>query len=212
MALDADKVRVLSFMFLADTGSTAQVFDAFASADRGDYSQLAALTAAYDQAFPSSLVWGDFYSKILSVQNPEPGSDHETEMDPGGSALGSPLAKLLFRCLSHGQWPILPVPEELRGPRYSDVETLLICGNLDFASPPEPVEKELLPYLRKGRLMVLSEMGHRDIAGGAQPEAFRSVVETFFRTGNSDDSPFAYQPMNFTPSQPFMRWLQSLRR
>jgi pimeloyl-ACP methyl ester carboxylesterase len=210
--LDPDKVRILSFIFLADTGSAAQIFDAFASADAGDYCKLADLTAAYDQAFPSAVVWGDFYSKILSVHSPEPGRDIETEMAPEGSVLGSPLAKLLFGCLKYGRWPIRSVPDELRGPRYSDVETLLISGHLDFSSPVEPVKTDLLPYLRKGRLVVLSEMGHNDVAGRLQPRAFQNLVGTFFLTGEADDSRFTYQLMDFKPSQPFMKWLWSLKR
>jgi pimeloyl-ACP methyl ester carboxylesterase len=210
MNLDADKVRLLSFLFLADTGSAAQVFDAFVGADKGDYGKLAYLTEAFDKAFPTSTVWGDFYSKVLSVQRPDPGVDYEAVMDPAASVLGSPLAKLLFGCLKYGSWPMALVPEEFREPRYSDVETLLVGGNLDLLSPVDLAKNELLPYLRKGKLVVLSDMGHDDITGGAQPSAFRHLIGTFFLTGTADDSPYKYQPMDFTPSQPFLKWLFGL--
>ena len=44
--------------------------------------------------------------------------------------------------------------------RTSDVETLLIGGTLDFATPAANATKELLPHLPNGHQVVLPGFGH----------------------------------------------------
>ena len=123
-------------------------------------------------------------------------------MDPAGSIIGSPVSKQDWGSFQKGGWPIKPIPKEYRKLQYSDVETLLINGSVDFSTPAESA-KELLPYLRNGKLVILAEMGHVSDVENIQPEAFQHLVERFYLEGIVDDSRFTYQPMNFTPSQTF---------
>ncbi|MGH3058750.1 MAG: hypothetical protein ACRDPP_11000 [Gaiellaceae bacterium] len=44
--------------------------------------------------------------------------------------------------------------------RTSEVETLLIGGALDVATPPQIARRELLPSLPNGRQIVLPAFGH----------------------------------------------------
>ena len=57
--------------------------------------------------------------------------------------------------------------------RASNVETLLIGGELDFATPPQAATEELLPHLPNGRQVVLPvrAFGHvlDGAAGGGYP-------------------------------------------
>ncbi len=207
--IDIDKVRILAFYFLFDTGSAVQIFDAFVSAKKGDYSKLAFLSSAYDKGFPNSLSWGDLFSKILSVWGVDPNRYYESEMDQPGSILGSPMSKLFLAPAKYEGWPIKLIPQKYREPQFTDVPTLLVNGSIDFSSPVEYIKQDLLPYLRNGRLIELSEMGHNDVAT-LQPEAFQHLVQTFLQTGIADDSKFKYEPVNFTPSLPFRTWLRSL--
>ena len=61
-------------------------------------------------------------------------------------------------------WPTpgRPTPDENEYSRVrtSNVETLLIGGELDFATPPQIATKELLPYLPNGHQVVLPGFGH----------------------------------------------------
>jgi hypothetical protein len=148
---------------------------------------------------PKALNWGDNASKALSADY-DPARDYEAEMMPPGSILGSPMSKLLG-VMKYGGWPIKPIPELYRKLQPSEVETLMVNGNIDFSTPAENARDELLPYLANGRLVILSEMGHSRDVVSLQPEAFRHLAETFFLEGVVDDSKFHYVPMNFTPSR-----------
>jgi hypothetical protein len=121
-------------------------------------------------------------------------------MMPPGSILGSPMSKL-FGFMKYGGWPIKPIPEEYRKLQDSDVETLMVNGNIDFSTPAEYARNELLPHLKNGNLVILSEMGHTNDVANVQPDAFQHLVEAFYLDGIVDDSKFHYEPMNFIPSQ-----------
>jgi pimeloyl-ACP methyl ester carboxylesterase len=197
--IDPDKIRSGMFMFLYHRDTAAQVFDAFIAAGEGDYSGLALLSFFYDRMIPKALNWGDNASKALSADY-DPTRDYEGEMMPPGSILGSPMSKILGG-MKYGGWPIKPIPEEYRKLQDSEVETLMVNGNIDFSTPAENARDELLPHLTNGHLVILSEMGHSSDVVDTQPEAFRHLAETFFLEGVVDDSQFHYEPMNFTPSQ-----------
>jgi hypothetical protein len=94
-------------------------------------------------------------------------------------------------------WPIKMIPAELRQVRPSDVETLLVSGNIDATTPAQWATEELLPSLKNGEQVILSEFGHTDDVWGLQPEATEHLLTTFYDTGEVDDSLFTYQPMNF---------------
>ena len=51
----------------------------------------------------------------------------------------------------------------------SNVETLLIGGALDFATPPQDATRELLPHLPNGHQVVLPDFGHTDDFWSYQP-------------------------------------------
>jgi pimeloyl-ACP methyl ester carboxylesterase len=196
---DPDKIRSGMFMFLYHRDTAAQVFDAFIAAENGDYSGLAFLSLFYDRMMPNALNWGDNASKALSADY-DPTRDYEREMMPPGSILGSPMSKILGG-LKYGGWPIKLIPEEYRKLQDSDVETLMVNGNIDFSTPAENARDELLPHLKNGNLVILSEMGHGSDVVNLQPDAFRHLVESFFLEGIVDDSKFHYEPMNFIPTQ-----------
>jgi len=198
--VDPDRVKMMTFLQLMNTGTAAAVFDAFVAAENGDYSGLAFMSFAYSQMLPTMLHWGDLFSKGMADHDPL--RDYEADMDPPGSIIGSPGSKLYFGGAPHGGWPMQPIAEEYRQLGYSDVETLLVSGSVDFSTPAENAQ-ELLPYLPNGKSVVLSEMGHTGDQRGLQPEAFQHLAETFYLEGVVDDSKFTYQPMNFTPSQTF---------
>ncbi len=94
-------------------------------------------------------------------------------------------------------WPTSPIPEEYRSVRRSNVETLLISGNLDVATPAEVAENELLPSLANGTHIVLSDMGHVDDTWRSRQEGMNLLLTSFFDTGIANDSLIDHVPMDF---------------
>jgi len=72
---------------------------------------------------PSSSNWSEPALKAVSADY-DPKRDHEAEMDPAGSIIGSPVSKLDWGSFQKGDWPIEPIPKEYRKLQYSDAETL----------------------------------------------------------------------------------------
>ena len=83
--------------------------------------------------------------------------------------------------------------------RASNVETLLIGGELDFATPPQAATEELLPHLPNGRQVVLPGFGHSGTFWTEQPEAGTHLISTYLASGKVDDSRYEPQAVDFTP-------------
>ena len=79
----------------------------------------------------------------------------------------------------------------------SNVETLLVSGSIDYSTPAQFAEEEILPSLSNGEHVFLSEFGHVNDLVGFQPQAANHLLKTFFDNGQVDDSLFSYQPMDF---------------
>jgi pimeloyl-ACP methyl ester carboxylesterase len=197
--IDPGKVRSVTFAMLFHRKTAAMAFDAWLAAQNGDPSGLALMSMAYDFIIPGMGVYGEFYSKGASADY-DPNRDYFVEMDPDDSIIGSPLAKLIWGSVSMDgkpAWPTSLLPRELRRAQISDVETLLISGNLDFSTPAEYATDELLPRLTNGRQVILSDMGHVGDLMTFQPEAIERLLAGFFDTGVADDSLFKHLPMEF---------------
>jgi TAP-like protein len=82
----------------------------------------------------------------------------------------------------------------------SNVETLLIGGELDFATPPQWATRELLPQLPNGREVVLDRIGHSDDFWTYQPGAGSRLINTFFDSGRVDRSLYRRTSVDFTPA------------
>jgi TAP-like protein len=83
--------------------------------------------------------------------------------------------------------------------RRSKVETLLIGGALDFATPPQVATRELLPYLPNGHQVVLAGLGHSTSFWTEQPEAGSQLINTFLDSGRVDKSLYKPMRVDFTP-------------
>ncbi len=192
--IDPGKVKVVTFVQLFHRGTAALVFDAYIAAEQGDPSGLALMSLVWG-LFPPDLTWGEMAPIAFSADY-DPSRDYAVEMDPPDSILGSPLS--LLEWSSAASWPTQQlIPAELRRVQPSDVETLLVSGNIDFSTPAEFATDELLPYLTNGKQVILAEMGHVNDVGTLQPAATERLVTSFYDTGVADDSLYTYAPMDF---------------
>lgn len=205
--IDADKTRICTYWQLYETETAAKIFDTFVAAENGDYSGLAFLSYSYDKEMPGWNLLCDYFSKAISC-----GLDTKRnlaeELDPPSSIVGSPSCKLILGSSSRGAWPITPIPMAYRTLNSCKVETLIVMGNLDPSSPLDYV-REMMHCFKKGRLVILSKMGHMD-PSNLQPEAFNHLGELFYSTGKVDTSKFVYNHLNFTPEETFQSLAKEL--
>lgn len=196
LSIDPGKVKVVTFFLLFHRNTAAQAFDAYLAAERGDPGGLALMSLAYDFMVPSLMTWGDLASKAVSADY-DSTRNYFDEMDPSDMPLGSPMSKLLWGSLSFGQWPVKQISEEFRTPQPSDVETLLLCGSVDFSTPAEYAANELMPCLKNGKQIIFSEYGHVGDVEYLNMENTRLILSGFYNTGVPDTSMNTYIPMDF---------------
>jgi hypothetical protein len=110
--------------------------------------------------------------------------------------IGSPISLLIWAPLSQA-WPQDKYPVEPINARDTDVETLLISGNVDFSTPAQYATHELLPSLKNGQQVILSEIGHVSDVWNVQPEATKGLLTSFYDTGHVDNSFYQFSPMDF---------------
>jgi pimeloyl-ACP methyl ester carboxylesterase len=201
-SIDPGKVKVVTFALLFHRKTAAIVFDTYVAAKQGDPSGLALMSLAYDYVVPSMATWGDMATKAVSADF-DSTRNYFTEMEPSNMSLGSPMGKLLWGPLSYDRWPIHQIPDEYRKLQDSDVETLLLSGSVDFANPPELATNDLLPHLKNGKQVILSECGHVGDVLNVYPESTRHMLTSFYITGVVDTSMNTYKPMDFNVSWGF---------
>ena len=150
-------------------------------------------------AFPQGQVWGDV-AAVARIDAAYGKRIFATGADRG-SLIGSPGNELLWaggRLLN--AWPANPDEKEYNSVRDSNVATLLVGGQLDFAAPPQNATRELLPHLLNGHQVVLPNLGHADDFWAYEPDASTRLIDTFLDTGRVDTSLYTDNRLDFTSS------------
>ena len=198
-------VRVASFYGLAESTSenaplsSPMTLDSWLSAADGDASGFWFQSLLADIAFPTAFVWGEYAAAARA--DAQAASDY---FSSGGQKRRSNLgyAATAFGWgggrLADG-WPAVPDEGDFSSVRTSEVETLLIGGTLDFATPPQWATRDLLPHLPNGQQVVLDGFGHSFDFWTYQPEASSRLINTFFDSGKVDDSLYKPARVDFTP-------------
>jgi hypothetical protein len=96
-------------------------------------------------------------------------------------------------------WPAAAGAGEYELARKSNVETLLIGGTLDFATPPQWATRDLLPQLPNGRQVVLDQFGHSTDFWTYQSQAGSRLINSYLASGEVDRSLYKLQRVDFTP-------------
>jgi pimeloyl-ACP methyl ester carboxylesterase len=198
-------VRAASFYGLAESTSenaplsSPMTLDSWLSAADGDASGFWFQSLLADIAFPTAFVWGEYAAAARA--DAQAASDY---FSSGGQKRRSNLgyAATAFGWgggrLTDG-WPAVPDEGDFSRVRTSAVETLLIGGTLDFATPPQWATRDLLPHLPNGQQVVLDGFGHSFDFWTYQPEASSRLINTFFDSGEVDDSLYKPASVDFTP-------------
>jgi pimeloyl-ACP methyl ester carboxylesterase len=173
--------------------------DTLIAADEGDGSGAWFLSLMAQLIFPRVQVWGD----VAAVGRSDGAYGRRffaTQADRG-SVIGSPGTDYVWaggRLLD--AWPASPDENQYTHVQDSNVETLLIGGKLDFATPPQKATRELLPHLPNGHEVVLPNLGHSDDFWTYQSGAGTRLINTFLDSGRVDTSLYTPTPVDFTPA------------
>jgi pimeloyl-ACP methyl ester carboxylesterase len=198
-------VPPVSFMMMmqstAETGlaSASAAFDTWLSAGEGDASGLWFQSVFADLMYPRAFVWGQ-YAAGARV-------DAQAARDYFASGGADPVTNLgnATNIFAWGggalvnNWPAAREEGEYSQVRTSEVEALLIGGDLDASTPPQVATEELLPYLPNGQDVTLEGFVHSSSFWSDQPEAGTRLITTFFDSGQVDDSLYQPQSVDFTP-------------
>ena len=196
--------RAGSFYSLAETTSenaplsAPMEIDSWLAASDGDASGLWLTSLIADAFFPGEFVWGEYASAArLDAQQAR-------DYFSSGEALDSSLARAATAFGWGGgrlidAWPALPDEDEYAEVRTSNVETLLIGGEVDVATPPQWATRDLLPHLPNGTQVVLPGYGHSTSFWLDQPEAGTRLISAYLDSGQVDDSLYEPQRVDFTP-------------
>src|SRR5580704_10205517 len=170
------------------------------SADEGDASGAWFLSLMAQLVFPSSFVWGD----LAAIGRSD--ATYAKHFYASGANRGSLISAAGNNLIWAGgslvdAWPANPDENEYTHVQNSNIPTLLIGGNLDFATPPEIATSELRPHLKNGREVVLSNLGHSDDFWPYEPAAGTRLINTYLNTGKVDTSLYTHNKVDFSPSQ-----------
>jgi pimeloyl-ACP methyl ester carboxylesterase len=203
LPIKPDNVRVFTPFGLFETAPTGgasapMTIDTMLSAAEGDASGAWLVSLMADLMLPDLFVEGQYASAAtLDAQ-----SAREYFADGPGDLVNVGRAATAYGWAAGGLaevWPATIGESEYRTVRSSDVETLVINGELDVASPPQLASEQLLPSLPNGQEVVLPGFGHTGSFFKEQPEAGTHLVNTYFATGRVDDSEYVPQSLDFTP-------------
>jgi pimeloyl-ACP methyl ester carboxylesterase len=203
LPIETGTARVGSFYSLAETTSenaplsSPMAIDTWLAASDGDASGLWFTSLFAGAFFPGEFVWGEYASTArLDAQAAKKyfsAGGRKSDLAYAATAFGWGEGRMI------DAWPSTPDDDAYSEVSTSNVETLLIGGELDFATPPRWATHDLLPHLPNGRQVVLPGFGHSTSFWLDQKDAGTHLVNTFLDTGRVDDSRYEPQPVDFTP-------------
>jgi pimeloyl-ACP methyl ester carboxylesterase len=172
------------------------ILNSWISAANGDPSGFWLMSLLGSLVVPSAFTWGEAAS---IVQTDARAADRYFGSAAGhGSIIGDPASDFLWGDGALvSSWPANPTANQYAAVPKSDVPTLLIGGTVDVQTPAQNATRELLPYLRNGHQVVLSELGHVGDFWNFDKSAGTHLLSTFYATGNVDTSRYAHHTISF---------------
>jgi pimeloyl-ACP methyl ester carboxylesterase len=179
--------------------SAPAMLDTWLSAAEGDASGFWLSSLLADVMFPKLFVFGE-YAAVGVLDAPWVDHYATAGATPAGTMLGQAATDYIWGGDRLGQaWPGSPDNAEYTQVRPSSVETLLVGGELDVATPPQIATEQLLPYLPNGKEIVLPGFGHLPTFWHEQPEATSRLINTYLASGQVDASLFKPVIVDFAP-------------
>jgi pimeloyl-ACP methyl ester carboxylesterase len=203
-AIKPGNVRLATFFALMATTSYAnplsapQAIDDWQSAAHGDNAGLWLDSLFADQFLPNAQVWGDIPATgqldgAFVKHYYAAGGDH-------GSILRNQATDFLW---AGGQltnaWPRSPEIDQYDTMRSSNVPTLMISGDVDFATPAE-FATGMLRWLPNGQQVILHNLGHTTDTWNYDKPGNAKLINTYLDTGVVDRNAVKARTMSFATS------------
>jgi pimeloyl-ACP methyl ester carboxylesterase len=205
--IDRGAVLAAGFGMLYSTSSAPVFFRAMLAADRGDASGLALLSVVARRQLIAQEHLGDMYTK--GIVDYDRSRNYANELQLDGSIMGAPLSAFLWGAMADTtSWP-LPEVRPVAPPAAVTVETLLLSGDLDVATPAIYAEREQLPRLVRGRHVVVRHAGHHDFVR-SQGGGYDRLVGGFFATGAVDTTGLKVASVRFDRGPSLTRWAKGI--
>jgi pimeloyl-ACP methyl ester carboxylesterase len=172
------------------------LLNSWISAANGDPSGFWLMSVLGGLLFPTSFTWGEASSM---VQLDAPAAQRYYSSSGGrGSIIGNPGTDFLWGDGGLATaWPANPSRNQYASVPNSDVPMLLIGGTVDVQAPAPNATKELLPHLRNGHQVILSELAHTTDFWNFAPGAGTRLVTTFYATGTVDTAGYPHHTISF---------------
>jgi pimeloyl-ACP methyl ester carboxylesterase len=172
------------------------ILNAWNSAANGDPSGFWLMSLLGGTIVPTSFTWGEAAAVVQLDAHAATG--YFGSAAGHGSIIGDPASDFLWAGGGMASaWPANPSTNQYATAPESDVPTLLIGGTVDVRTPAQNATKELLPHLRNGHQVVLSELAHTDDFWNFDQSAGTHLLTTFYATGKVDTSQYTAHMISF---------------
>jgi len=205
--IDPSKVKLMTSFGITNQRSYANmVFDAYISAENGDFSSIAAMCMMYEMFIGLIGFPGDLLAKTYSsVTNPN--RNFIAELNDPDSVIGSPVSLLAWGCFQYSHWPVISLVKDHPPTQKSTVETLIFYGSKETG---ESFQNKYRNNFTNAHWVILDDIGHGDI-WTITAEGTQHLMRTFLNEGVVDTSKFGSIPeWEFTPQATFQQMIQQM--
>jgi pimeloyl-ACP methyl ester carboxylesterase len=204
--VDPSKVRIVTYLGLYERSYVNMVFDAYVSAEQGDFGSLAVMSMMYDQLMSSFENVGDLFAKTYSSAT-DPQRDFIGEMHDPDSVIGSPMSLMAWGAFQRGEWPVRSVASEHPPTQTSPVETLIVYGSKEAGNR---FRERYGNMFTQARWVMFDDLGHMDVWKLIGP-GMNHLVHRYLDDGLVDTSKVGAIPKwDFTPQATFMQMFQQM--
>jgi pimeloyl-ACP methyl ester carboxylesterase len=206
MPIDPSKLRIVTYLGLYERSYVNMLFDAYITAEQGDFSSLAVMSLMYDQLMGNFENVGDLLCKTYSSVT-DPQRDFITELDDTDSVIGSPMSLMAWGSFQHSQWPVSSVASEHPPTASSPVETLIIYGSKEAG---QAFQKKHGSMFSNAKWVCFDDLGHMDV-WKIIGDGMTHLIHRFIDDGEIDTSKVGAIPQwDFTPQMSFFQMFQQM--
>lgn len=206
LPIDPSKVRVVTYLGLYERSYVNMLFDAYISAEKGDFSSIAVMSLMYDQLMGNFDSVGDLLSKTYSSVT-DPQRDFLSELDDADSVIGSPMSLMAWGAFQHSQWPVKPVNSEHPPTQVSPVETLIVFGSQEAGNAFQAKHGNMFT---NAQWVSFEDLGHMDV-WKMIGDGMTHLIHRFVDSGEVDTSKIGDIPTwDFTPQLTFYQMFQQM--
>jgi len=206
MPIDPSRVRFVTYLGLYERAYVNMVFDAYVSAEQGDFGSIAVMSMMYDQLMGSFANVGDLLAKTYSSAT-DPQRDYIGAMDDPDAVIGSPMSLMAWGAFQHGSWPVKSVASEHPPTQTSAVDTLIVYGSKEAGNR---FRARYGSMFTQAHWVMFDDLGHMDVWKLIGP-GMNHLIHRFLDDGAVDTSEVGAIPKwDFTPQATFMQMFQQM--